>query len=218
MQKAIILLGPPGAGKSTQAELVTYCFNLIHFDTGRRIENFIEQEPKQSPIRRKFEQGILLEPLWVLRLLKNETGKIAKAGFGVVLSGSPRTILEAFGDKRHQGLIPFLVKLYGRKNIFIFELGISPRTSIQRNSGRLICSICQRPAFNPKVKKCNFCNGELIKRSIDKPAIIKVRLQQYEERTLPIIKELRKRKFRIIKIDARAKPNEIFKKIKRRIR
>lgn len=101
---AVVIYGPPGSGKGTQAEKIAQAFNLIHFDTGKIIEKTVH-DPKNArdPIiqeeRRLFDTGFLTTPPWTLNLVLENIKKIYSEGKGVVFSGSPRTEYEAEGDK-----------------------------------------------------------------------------------------------------------------------
>ncbi|MBI2595094.1 MAG: nucleoside monophosphate kinase [Candidatus Colwellbacteria bacterium] len=220
MRKAILIMGPPGSGKGTQANLVARYFNLIHFDTGWHIEETIKKRDKKNRrIKREFKEGQLTNPAWVLDFVKKEIERIARAGFGVVLSGSPRSVFEAFGDKKNAGLMPYLVKLYGKKNIFIFNLVIPPEESLKRNSHRLICSTCGHShILKQKLRSCPFCGGKLVKRIQDKPSIIKVRLKVYRSQTRPVLKEFENHGFKVNKINGMPKPFQIFKTIRSKIK
>jgi adenylate kinase len=214
MKKAVVILGPPGAGKSTQAELLASHYNLVHLDTGRQIELFLDERGSAQE-KKDFSTGKLSDSLWVLNLVKQRVGKISQAGLGIVFSGSPRTLVEAFGDAKHEGLIPFLSRRYGRRNILIFRLNLPERLSIQRNSQRLICSVCQKSyPFSRNKKICPLCSGPLKRRVIDKPAIIKKRLAQYQNKTQPIFDELKRRGYRVVDLDGRQKPAAVFQAIK----
>ncbi len=160
-----------------------------------------------------------MDTRWILPILKNEVRKISKAGFGIVLSGSPRTLFEAFGDKENKGLVPLLVELYGRENILVFFIDIPPRTSISRNSKRRICEICGNGnLLGSSVRKCPVCGGKLLKRTLDKAKVIKVRLEEYKERTVPVFKELKRRGFKVVNIDGKESPANIFQKIRKHIK
>ncbi|TSC82021.1 MAG: adenylate kinase [Parcubacteria group bacterium Gr01-1014_20] len=214
---AVMFYGPPGSGKTTQASLISDKLGLFHFDTGHFLESLVydpENQTKKVIVRERklFEEGTLMTPSFVLREVSNETKKIAKAGWGIVFSGSPRTVYEA------QNLFPLLEKLYGKKNVFIFVMKINDAKSSHRNTERLVCSTCNRPLlkeFYPsrKPKHCPFCAGSFYKRSLDNAEAIKVRVKQYEERTKPIINLAKKRKYDIQTINGELAPYQIFKKV-----
>lgn len=219
MKKAIILMGPPGSGKGTQAELIAYKFGLIHFDTGRYIETLFRDRQMPFAVRKEFEKGDLVNPVWALKILKKRIEKIAAAGFGILLSGSPRTVFEAFGGTRDEGVIETLARLFGRKNIIIFNLVIPAQTTMSRNSKRKVCSVCWKPhLLGPSLKSCPFCGGKLIRRVQDKPSIIRNRLKEYEARSKPIILGLKARGYKVIKIDGRPKAAIVFDRINRRLK
>lgn len=219
----IIIYGPPGSGKGTQAKLLADKFGLIHFDTGKYIEQVIYDSKNRDnkTIQKQrdfFDSGILCDPSWVLKIVSEKTRQLAKTGFGIVFSGSPRTLYEAFGDKSQNGLIDVLEKNYGQKNVFVFNVDISDKNSIKRNGNRLMCSVCGTQLLATfkdvdRLKMCPFCAGKLYRRTLDKPEIIKVRLKEYRERTLPIQKELKKRGYKIIDINGEPLPEKVHKKI-----
>ncbi len=218
MQKIVVILyGPPGSGKGTQANLLEKKFDLIHFDTGKFLESVVHDSARQNEAlvkreRKLFDGGILMTPSFVLREVAREARRISGAGWGLVFSGSPRTVYEA------ERLMPELEHLYGKKNIFIFGLQLIPNHSIKRNSARLMCTVCGYgllTAYYPKTKAkhCPVCGGSFYSRILDKPEVIRVRLKQYKERTEPIFDTVKKRGYRVIKIDAEPAPYKVLAKI-----
>ncbi len=218
MKKIVIILyGPPGSGKGTQANLLASKLNLIHFDTGKFLESVVHDPARQNEkiIRRErklFDTGILMTPSFVLHEVERDARRIRKADWGIIFSGSPRTLYEA------KGLYPVLEKLYGKKNIFVFELQAPLDYSMKRNSARMECKHCGYnllTAFYPtkKAKYCPICGGPFYRRSLDKPGIIKVRLEEYRTRTLPVINFAKKRGYRVIALDARPAPYKVLKHI-----
>jgi adenylate kinase len=213
----VILYGPPGSGKGTQANLLADKLGLIHFDTGRFLESVVHDPNRQNEKvvqreRKLYDGGILMTPSFVLREVARKAKEIHRAGWGLVFSGSPRTIYEA------ERLVPDLEKLYGKKNISIFELRLSAKDSIARNSARLRCAVCGYgllTAYYPKVKArhCPVCGGSFYRRTDDKVHIIKRRLIEYHERTEPIIGLLKKRGYKVHSLDARPAPYKVLKKI-----
>lgn len=227
---AIIIYGPPGAGKGTQAQLLAEKFDLIHFDSGKYLRELIyDPKNKNNKIiqkERKFnEAGKLNTPLWVLKIISDKVKKIAGLLHnGVVLSGSPRTMFETFGDQKKQGLIEILEKIYGKKNIYIFKINVSENQTIKRNTHRLVCSVCGMPILdmsiilpkckNADISQCPFCGGKFKHRFDDNKKVIITRLKEYRERTTPIIEELKKRKYKMIEIDGSSMPYKIHEKIR----
>ncbi len=219
MRKALIVYGSPGAGKGTQANLLAAKLGLIHFDTGKFMEQTVHDpananDRQVQQQRELFDTGKLCDPQWAYRVVSEQTKRIYASGLGIVFSGSPRTELEAFtaeGGKR--GLVDLLEDLYGRDNVHVLYLKIKPETTVHRNSNRLICSVCGTavmylPEAQPKI--CPICGGAFRKRTLDTPEIIKVRLQEFENRTAPILAKLRERGYEIVEIDGEPLPYLVF--------
>lgn len=221
---AIILFGPPGSGKGTQAQLLAEKFDLMHLDSGRYIRETLYNPKfrKNKIIQREKkinEAGKLNTPSWVLKIIGERVDKIGALGKGIIFSGSPRTLYEAVGDKKRKGIIEILEKIYKKKNIFIFKIDISEKRTIERNFNRLICSVCRNPVLGQKsiigckLSKCPLCGAELKRRFDDKKSVIAVRLKEYRERTLPIVKFLKKNGHKITEIDGGPLPYKIHQKI-----
>ena len=214
---AIILYGPPGSGKGTQANLLAAKIGLIHFDTGRFLESLVydpvrKKEKVVERERKLFETGKLMTPSFVLREVAREVKKIAQADWGVVFSGSPRTMYEA------ERLVPILEKIYGKKQISIFTLNVPDKISISRNSQRVVCTVCKAPlltAYYPSKnpKHCPICGGPFYRRTLDNPRTIKVRLGEYAMRTKPIFSFLKKRGYRLTAVSGASAPATVFTKI-----
>lgn len=220
MKKVVIIYGPPGAGKGTQANLLANALGFIHFDTGRYLEQVVHDpaNKKDRIIQRErklFDDGILMTPSFVLKVTRKKTEELARAGFGLIFSGSPRTEFEAFGDHQNTGLIEVFEKLYGRKNITPVLLKVKPATSITRNSSRLVCATCGTAVMAQGCvgKMCPLCGSSLRRRTLDVPKVIKVRLVEYAKRTKPILVGLRKRGYKILEINGEPLPYKVFRTI-----
>ncbi len=219
-------MGPQGSGKGTQAELIAKKFDLFHFDSGSYLRSVLyDPASKNDKIiqreRKLNEAGALNTPSWILKIFSQIVKKTAILKKGIVLSGSPRSLYEAFGynqgenPKNKTGLMDVLSKSYGKENVFTFVLDIPLKESLKRTSGRLTCSVCKSPFMIQKYKidSCPFCGGEIIKRKDDNKESIIKRLDEYKNRTTPILIELKKRKYKIFKIDGTPVPYKIHKTI-----
>ncbi len=231
MSKAIIIYGPPGAGKGTQANLLAARTGFIHLDTGRFLESLVyDPANRRNAIlrreRRLFESGMLMTPSFVFREIAKRVRQIAQSGSGLILSGSPRTQFEAFGTgkpKQHR-LVAVLEKLYGKKQVHYVLLNVRPQSSMKRNANRLVCSFCGTPSLvlyaDTKClpKACLLCGAPLRKRTLDTPEVIKKRLAEYKNRTAPIFEGLRARGYTIHKIDGEPAPYKVAQAIARKLK
>jgi len=223
-KKVIIIFGQPGAGKSIQAEFLSEKFGFYHIETSEILEkkfkekqekNFITIKGKKYYLNKQeilFKSGKLTDPIVVAYLIKEKIKELFNQGKSLVFSGSPRTIYEA------ETLIPYLKKLYGKENIKIILLEITPDETVWRNTHRRICELMGHLIlFNKetkKLKKCPLDGSKLLKRpDLDKPATIRVRLKEYNKKTFPIIDYFEKQGLKVEKLNGSLPPAEVFKNI-----
>lgn len=219
MKSVIILIGPPGSGKGTQADMLAEKFGLFHLESSKVIEEKIKNAPPDDAIMQRekklWESGILNTPELVLEWIKEKAKEVAGEGHGIVFSGSPRTIYEAEGEA------PVLEELYGKENVKVFNIEISEDESIKRNSKRRICKDSRHPIPGfPEfegITKCPKDGSEIITRVLDNPETIKIRYQEYLNRTLPIIDFLKKRDYKIIEINGEQPIEKVFEEISAKI-
>lgn len=187
---AIIILGKPGSGKDTQAELLADRFGLSHLVSSRVIEKALKAKAKTIKLdgrsydiekeRLIQKSGYLNTPTFVSALLKNEIKKTAHRGAGIIMSGSPRTLRELKEE------MPILTKLYGRNNVYFFHVIISSKEVYIRNLKRHRKDLPE----------------------LDSKEIIKKRLEVFTRDTWPVIKLLKKQK-RIVDINGEQKVMKI---------
>lgn len=216
-------MGPPGAGKGSQAELLAEKFDLYHWEASKIVGRMIEKAPKgayltvegkryyfaeQKKIRR---EGGVWEGPFVVHCLNKKLKELAKEGKGVVVSGSPRTVYEA------EKFIPLWKKLYGAKNLKVILLEISPQESIWRNTHRRECELVRHSILyskeTAKLTRCPLDGSKLVKRKDDTPEIIKRRLKEYKKKTLPIIEIFKKEGIKVKKIDGSGSIEAVFKRV-----
>ncbi len=228
IMKAVMIFGPPGAGKGTQANLLSWTQGFVHFDTGRFLEQVVHDPANQSDSvvqkeRELFDTGKLNTPAWVLKIVSKKTQELAKAGMSIVFSGSPRTVFEAFSDDADQeGLISVLERAYGKDNIYPILLTVKPESSVHRNVNRKICTVCGNAILytdqTHNHTTCPICGAPLRKRVLDNPETMKTRLKEYEERTFPIFDGLKKRGYKLIEIDGEPAPCKVHENILRQLK
>jgi adenylate kinase len=222
-KKIIILFGPPGAGKGTQAELLSDKLSLYYFETSKILEKEFNN-PSQEVVEvdnEKFEAsnekrlwlgGKLCSPPFVSYLVKENIRKLAKEGKNLILAGSPRTVYE--GEK----IIPLLKELYGEENIRVILIEISPEETIFRNSHRRICELMRHPIlYSEETKDLSICpldGSKLIRREgLDDPKTIKTRLKEYADRTYPVVEIFEKQGIKVKKVNGEQSVADVFKEI-----
>jgi adenylate kinase len=223
-KEVVVLLGPPGAGKGTQATLLSDKFDFYYFETSKILErrfnsagekDFINLQGEKyyfSQERKKWEEGALCSPAFVSHLVKKETEKLSQGNESLIFAGSPRTLYEG------KEIMPLLVSLYGKNHIKIFLIEISPEESLARNSKRRICELMRHPIlYNEETKhltRCPLDGSKLVKREkLDNPSVIKVRWQEYQKKTLPLIKYFEENNFKLIRIEGKGSVSDVFKRI-----
>jgi adenylate kinase len=222
-KKAVILFGPPGAGKGTQASLLAAKYSFYYLETSEILEesfsnpdtDFIKIEGKKYYFKKQkklWEEGLLCDPPFVSFLIKKKIKEIFGKKESLVLAGSPRSVYEG------EAIIPLLKKLYGRENIKIILLNLSAERSVFRNSHRRICNFFRHPILyneeTEKITRCPLDGSALNKRkSIDDPKVIKVRLKEYKERTLPLVNYFEKNSLEVERISGAGSPAEVFEQI-----
>ncbi len=225
-KQVIILFGPPGAGKGTQAELLSDKLSLYYFETSKILERefvkaessdnkYIEEDGEKYDVlneKKLWEEGKLCSPPFVAHLVKKEIRELSERGESLVLAGSPRTLYE--GEK----VTPVLKDLYGEDNVKVLFIEISPEETLFRNSHRRICELMRHPIlYTEETKDLTICpldGSKLIERKgLDDPETIKVRLKEYKERTLPLIDFFEKEGIETAKIKGEQSVADVFKDI-----
>jgi adenylate kinase len=202
-------MGPPGAGKGTQAKKIVEKFSIIHLSTG---DMFREAKKSDGDIRKFLTLGQLVPDEIVVNMVKKRLEKDdIKKGF--ILDGFPRTVNQALElDK--------ILKSENIKIDAVFFIDLHFEEAVKRISGRRVCSCGASYHVNfipSKVKgKCDVCNSELIQRSDDKENIVKDRLDVYDKQTRPLIDYYKKTEL-FVNIDGLKSESKVFEKIENHI-
>lgn len=208
----VILIGPPGSGKGTQAELLSDKFGLIHFETSKVIDEKLNNaDPNDEVLMHEKKiraEGELNTPELVVEWALDKIKELAQKGLGLVFSGSPRTLYEA----EHE--MPPIEQLYGKDNIKVIHLNLSKEESIKRNASRRICkasrhSIPDFPMFKD-IKTCPKDGSELITQNFDNPETISIRYEVYLRRTQPILSFLQERGYNLIEVEGEQDIDKVF--------
>ena len=186
----IILLGPPGSGKGTQAKMIAEKYKVKHISTGDILrENVRNGTPLGVEAKKFMDSGKLVPDSLLIDIIKDRLAKPdVKAGW--MLDGYPRTTPQAEAlDKILPGL--------GQKIDVVLNVDVPDAELIKRVTGRRMCKCgtTYHVQFNPpKVAgKCDACGADLYQRADDTEATVKERLQAYHAQTQPLIDFYNKR-------------------------
>ena len=181
----IIMLGAPGAGKGTQAQMIAEKFGIPHISTGDIFRANIKNGTELGKKAKEFmDKGLLVpDELTVQLLLDRVANEDCKNGY--VLDGFPRTIPQA------DVLDSELTKL-GDKVDYAVNVDVPDENIVRRMSGRRACLKCGATYhiehIPPKTEGiCDKCGSELVQRDDDKPETVQNRLSVYHEQTQPLI-------------------------------
>lgn len=200
----LILLGPPGAGKGTQAVRLSAALGLPHVSTG---DLFREHLKTGTPLGREargfMDAGKLVPDELVIAMLFDRVAKPDCAA-GFLLDGFPRTVAQAQAlDKRLAGY-----------DVRALSLHVADAVLLERLTGRHTCRACghvHHERFSPPAVagKCDRCGGELYQRSDDARDVVEKRLSVYREQTAPVEQHYAEQGKRVA-IEGDRAPDQVF--------
>ncbi|PIP28606.1 MAG: adenylate kinase [Candidatus Moranbacteria bacterium CG23_combo_of_CG06-09_8_20_14_all_35_22] len=207
----LIILGPQGSGKGTQAEKLSQKFDLEHIDMGKFLR---EVALLDTPLGKEIHEIINIKKELVSDKILQEVIHLKIMGLpceqGIVFDGVPRNInqLEYFET---------VLKEAGRKIDKTVLINLSEKESLERISKRRICEKCKKVFIFGKdiqsmEEKCNSCGGKIIQRIDDSEEGVKKRLKIFKEETMPIV-EYYKKQEKLIEINGDQGIEEVFEDI-----
>ncbi|HBM81677.1 MAG: adenylate kinase [Clostridiales bacterium] len=181
----IILLGPPGAGKGTQAKRISKKYDIPHISTGDIFRENIKNNTRLGIEAKKFiDKGQLVPDDVTVGIVENRI-KLEDCKSGFLLDGFPRTVNQA------AALDKILISM-DLKIDYVININVSSKILVERLSGRRVCSSCGASfhvLLNPPSKDsiCDRCGGRLIQREDDTAETVNERLNVYKKQTSPLI-------------------------------
>ncbi len=206
----LILLGPPGSGKGTQAQKMVNRYHIPQISTGDILRAAVkEKTPMGVEAKQYMDQGALVPDKVVVGIVRDRL-KNADCDGGFILDGFPRTVPQAEA-------LDSTLKDMKREIDHVVSIDVDNEELIRRLTGRRTCRNCgsmYHLVFDPPQKEgtCNKCKGELYQRDDDKEETIRARLQVYEKQTAPLIEYYSKKGF-LRSIDGVGDMEKIFKEI-----
>ena len=199
----LIFLGPPGAGKGTQATGVSSHLRVPHISTGDMFRSAIKnQTPTGLEAKRYMDAGQLVPDSVVIAMVKERLA-MPDCENGYLLDGFPRNVEQA------EALEKFAAP------DAVVDIEVPDEMLVDRLTGRRVCATCSGTFHISKLadeKLCPVCGGELYQRDDDKPATISNRLNVYHEQTAPLIGYYAGLG-RLKRIDGNARPEDVFQNI-----
>jgi adenylate kinase len=182
----LVLLGPPGAGKGTQAERIAARYGVPHLSTGDMLREAVAADTEVGRRARAIMDAGRLVPDDVMNRLVAERIAQPDAARGFVLDGFPRTVAQAEA-------LDEMLERRGERLDRVLELAVDDEPLVERISGRFACARCGAGYHDrfkrPKVEgTCDACGGhEFVRREDDTPETVRARLKAYHAQTAPLL-------------------------------
>lgn len=185
----LILLGPPGAGKGTQAKKLVEKYRIPQISTGDILRDAVKQStPLGLEAKSYMDKGALVPDEVVIGIVRERCGREDCAN-GFILDGFPRTTAQA-------DALSNILKESGISIDHVIDIRVSKEYLVKRLCGRRVCRSCgtsYHVEFNrpDNAGRCDNCGGELYQRDDDKEEVVRKRLGTYESQTAPLVEYYR---------------------------
>ena len=207
----LILLGPPGAGKGTQAQRIEKSHGLVQLSTGDMLRDAVASQTEIGrQAGRLMDAGKLVPDTIMIEMISERIGH-ADCARGFILDGFPRTTLQA-------EVLDEMLGEKGMKLDHVIEISVTDEALVERITGRFTCAKCgagYHDTFQPPAAEgvCDDCGGtEFSRRSDDNVETVRTRLQAYHAQTAPILPYYRG-KNRLRQVDGMASIDEVEQQI-----
>lgn len=180
----LLIFGPPGAGKGTQASIIAKDYNLVHISTGDMLRAAVKEGTELGNLAKSYmDRGELVPDDVVIGIIR-DVAKSSDSSNGYLLDGFPRTIPQAEALDR-------MLNSESLKVDKVVSVEVPDEEIIRRIGGRRVCEKCgamYHKEYDPPKKAgiCDKCGGSLFQRDDDTEDVIRKRLEVYSSQTLPL--------------------------------
>jgi adenylate kinase len=204
----LVLLGKPGAGKGTQAALLSTHYGVEHLSTGDVFRAAVAQGTSTGlEVKRFLDTGELVPDDIVIRVVDEHFAAGGPLEDGFILDGFPRTLVQA--EELEQVLTDHPLDL-------VLNIDVPTDTILHRIAGRRVCVNCgtsYHVSHRPQVNwTCDVCGGEVVQRDDDTEAAVSNRLQVYQRQTVPII-DFYKKLGKLVEVDGVGEGDEVQERL-----
>ncbi|EFQ24040.1 adenylate kinase [Aminomonas paucivorans] len=208
----LILLGPPGAGKGTQAASVIERFTIPHLSTGDMLRDHVKRGTVLGVEAKSFMDSGKLVPDGLIIAMMEDRLRQEDCGRGFLLDGFPRTLPQA------EALDALLSRL-GVSLDAVVLLDVTDGVVVERLCGRRVCKDCgaiYHVSFHPSRVSgiCDLCGGELVQRDDDREDVIRKRLGVYHEQTSPLVAYYEKQDI-LRRVNAEGAPDAVCRNLEK---
>ena len=182
----VVMLGPPGAGKGTQAARLAKIWQIPHISTGAMLREAIKHRtPLGLQVQAILDGGALVDDALMTALVQDRLAQ-PDAAAGFLLDGFPRTVPQA---RTLDGL------LEGRAPLVVVEVFLTDEEVLRRLAARMVCAECGKNSQDDSkdADTCYDCGGQLVPRTDDKEEVVRNRLKVYHQQTAPLVEYYRER-------------------------